>query len=129
MLLAHLPVLRYRLPDGTFPVVVQFVSPTSRRSSSMSFPFVGFPCGDTQCPLVISYPADMPCPGPLPTCSITFVTFVFSLNQVFVFLPRYVKLNILLSICVCAAASLFFASVVSAHVSAPYVIAGSTHEF
>ena len=36
--------------------------------------------------------------------------------------------NILLSIFVCAAASLFFAWVVSAHVSAPYVIAGSTHE-
>ena len=35
--------------------------------------------------------------------------------------------NILLSIFVCAAASLFFAWVVRAHVSAPYVIAGSTH--
>ena len=34
--------------------------------------------------------------------------------------------NILLSICVYAAASLFFAWVVSAHVSAPYVIAGNT---
>ena len=34
--------------------------------------------------------------------------------------------NILLSIFVCAAASFFFAWVVSAHVSAPYVIAGST---
>ena len=44
------------------PVVVQFVSPTSRRSSSGSFPFVGFPGGDAQCPSVISYPADVPCP-------------------------------------------------------------------
>ena len=33
--------------------------------------------------------------------------------------------NILLSIFACAAASLFFAWVVSAHVSVPYVIAGS----
>ena len=33
-----------------------------------------------------------------------------------------------LSFFVCAAASLFFAWVVSVHVSAPYVIAGSTHE-
>ena len=23
--------------------------------------------GDTQCPSVISYPADVPCPGPLPS--------------------------------------------------------------
>ena len=37
-------------------------------------------------------------------------------------------LNILLSVFVCAAASLFFAWVVSAHVSAPYIIAGITHE-
>ena len=36
-------------------------------------------------------------------------------------------LNILRSIFVCAAASSFFAWVVGAHVSAPYVIAGSTH--
>ena len=34
-------------------------------------------------------------------------------------------INIHLSIFVCAAASLFFARVVSPHVSAPYVIAGS----
>ena len=46
----------------------------------------------------------------------------------FVFLSRYVMFNILLSIFVCAAASLFFALVVSALVSARYVIAGSTHE-
>ena len=44
------------------------------------------------------------------------------------FLSLYVMFNILLSIFVCAAASLFFAWVVSAHVSAPYDNAGSTHE-
>ena len=42
-------------------------SPTSRPSSSRSFPFVGFPGGDTQCPSIISYHADVPCPGPLPS--------------------------------------------------------------
>ena len=45
-----------------------------------------------------------------------------------VFLSLYVMLNILLSILVCPAASLFCACFVSVHVSAPYVIAGSTHE-
>ena len=53
----------------------------------------------------------------LRTCAITSVTFVFSLTQKFVFLSRYVMFNIPLSNCVCAAASLFFAWVVSAHVS------------
>ena len=38
MLLPHLPILRYPLPDGTLPVVIEFVSPTSRRSSSRAFP-------------------------------------------------------------------------------------------
>ena len=36
--------------------------------------------------------------------------------------------NILISISVCVAANLFFAWVVSAHVSAPYVIAESMQE-
>ena len=54
------------------------------------------------------------------TCSITSVTLVFSLTEMFIFLSRYVMFNILISIFVCAAASLVFAWVVSAHVSAPY---------
>ena len=39
-----------------------------------------------QYPSVISYPADMPYPGHfrLLTCSITSITFVFSLTQTFV---------------------------------------------
>ena len=73
-----------------------------------------------------------PCPAQvhfrLLTCSITTVTFVLPLTQMFVFLSRYVMFSILLSIFVCAAISLFFAWLESAHVSAPYVIAGSTHE-
>ena len=36
--------------------------------------------------------------------------------------------NILLSIFDCAAAGVFFAWMVNAHVSAPYVVAGSTYE-
>ena len=47
ILLPHLPIL--------------FVSPPSRRSFSRYFPFVGFPCGDTQYPSVNSYPADVGC--------------------------------------------------------------------
>ena len=46
----------------------------------------------------------------------------------FVFLSRCAMFNIFLSIFVCPAATLFFAWVVSAHVSEPYVVAGSTHE-
>ena len=45
-----------------------------------------------------------------------------------VLLSLYVMLSILLSILVCAAASLFCACLVSVQVSAPYVIAGSTQE-
>ena len=64
----------------------------------------------------------------LVTCSIMSVTFVFSLTQMLVFLPRYVMFNILRSNFVFAAASLFFVWVVSFHVSAPYVAARSTYE-
>ena len=63
------------------------------------------------------------------TCSITSVTFVFSLTPMFVFLSRYVMFNILLSMFVWVAAiELVLCSGVSVHVSATYVIADSTHE-
>ena len=62
------------------------------------------------------------------TVLIISMTFVLSLTQMLVFLSLYVMLSILLSIFVCAAASLFCACLVSVHVSAPYVIAGSTQE-
>ena len=65
---------------------------------------------------------------PLLICSVTSVTFVFYLIQIFVYLSRYVMFNILLFIFVCAAATLFFAWLVSARVSVPYVISGSTHK-
>ena len=56
------------------------------------------------------------------------MTFVLSLTQMLVFLSLYVMLSILLSILVCAAASFFCACLVNVQVSAPYGIAGSTHE-
>ena len=56
------------------------------------------------------------------------MSFVLSLTQMLVLLSLYVMLSILLPILVCAAASLFCACLVSVHVSAPYVIAGSTQE-
>ena len=62
------------------------------------------------------------------TVLIISMTFVLSLTQMLVFLSLYVMLSILLSILVCAAASLFCACLVSVQVSAPYVIAGITQE-
>ena len=62
------------------------------------------------------------------TVLIISMTFVLSLTQMLVFLSLYVMLSILLSTLVCAAASLSCACLVSVQVSAPYVIAGSTHE-
>ena len=62
------------------------------------------------------------------TVLIISMTFVLSLTQMLVFLSLYVMFSILLSSLVCAAASLFCACLVSFQVSAPYVIAGSTHE-
>ena len=53
------------------------------------------------------------------TCSITYVTFVFSPTQMFVFLSRYVMFNILISIFIREADSLSFAWLMSAHISAP----------
>ena len=108
--------LRCPLLCGTLPVVVQFISPTSHRSSSRSFPFTGFPGSDSNvrqlshillmCPAQVHFH--------LLTCSVTSVSFVFSLTQMFVFLFQH---NIMMF--VCAAASLFFAWLISAHVSVP----------
>ena len=62
------------------------------------------------------------------TVCIVSMTFVLSLAQMLVLPSLYAMLSILLSILVCAAASLFCACLVSVQVSAPYVIAGRTHE-
>ena len=47
------------------------------------------------------------------------MTFVLSLTQMLVFQTLYVMLSVLLSILVCAAATLFCACLVSVQVSAP----------
>ena len=46
-------------PSSSRLVRLSTVSPTFL----LVFSFVGFPGGDTQCPLVVSYPADVPWPG------------------------------------------------------------------
>ena len=61
------------------------------------------------------------------TVLIISMTFVLSLTQTLVFLSLYVMLSILLSILVCAAASLFCACLVSVQVC-HVVIAGSKQE-
>ena len=114
----HLPILHYPLPESTRAVVVYVVSPPSSRASSRYFLFIGFSCGDTQCPSDISHPVDLPCPGPRPSSHLfNHVCDLCLFSYSCVFLSRYVIFNILLSIFVCAAASLFFAWVVNAHVS------------
>ena len=72
----------------------------------------------------------MPCPAFIFShiALIMSMTFVLSLTYMLVLLSLYMMLRILLSILVCVAASLFCACLVSVQVSAPYVIAGSTHE-
>ena len=121
-------LIRYLLPDGFLPVVVKFVSPPSRRSSrSFRFASQGFQVVIRDVNRLARIL--LTCYVRLLTFSILSVTFAFSLTQMIVFLSRYVTFNTFLSIFVCAATSLFFAWVLSAHVSAPYVITGSTHEF
>ena len=101
------PVLCCPLPYRVAPVFVQVVSP---------------PLGWS--PLAV----DMPCPGPFNFLAVYIIsmTCVLSLTEMLVLLSVYVMLSILLSILVCAAASLFCTCLVSVQVSAPYVIAGST---
>ena len=50
------------------------------------------------------------------------MNFVLSLIQMLVLLSLYVMFSILLSILVCAAASVFCACLISVQVSAPYVV-------
>ena len=109
---AYLALSRARCTD---PVVVHFICTPSFRPSSFFFlHWYGFQ-------VVISSVHRlsrilMTCPAQvhflLLTYSIMSVTFNFSLTQMF-FLSLNVMFNILLSIFVCAAASLFFAWVVS----------------
>ena len=121
------PALCYPLPHRVAPVFVQVVSPPLGWSPLSSFLFIWSPSGDTRGPLGVFEAVDMPCPGPF--------HLSHSLHYIYDFCPLpdpdvgpSIFVSILLSILVCAAASLFCACLVSVHVSAPYVIAGSTQE-
>ena len=124
-------LVRCPLPDRIAPVFVQVFSPPLGWSPLSSFLVIWSTSDVTGGPSVVIEAVDMPCPGPFHffiTVLITSVTFVLSLTQMLVFLSLHVMLSILLSILVCAAASLFCAWLVSVQVPAPYVIAGSTQE-
>ena len=116
------PVLCFPLAYRVAPVV----SPPLGWSPLSSFLVIWSPSGDTRGPSVVFGAVDMPSSGPfhLFTVLIISMTFVLSLTQMLVFLSLYVMLSILLSILVCASASLFCACLVSVQVSAPHVIAG-----
>ena len=125
------PVLCFPLPHRVAPVFVQVVSP---------------PLGCLPCRLFLPYDLQVVtrevhrsslrrviCPAQdhliFLTVFIISMTFVLSLTQMLAFLYLYVMLSILLSILVCATASLLCACLVNVQVSAPYyVIAGSTQQ-
>ena len=123
------PVLCCPLPYRVAPVFVQVVSPPLGWSPLPSFLVIWSPSGDARGPSVVFEAVDMPCPGPF--------HFSHSIDYIYEFCPLlnqdvgpsiFVCDVELLSILVCAAASLFCACLVSVQVSAPYVIAGSTQE-
>ena len=84
-----------------------------------------------QCSSVISYSADVPCPGPRPSsdlfshvCDFCF----FLLPRCLFFCPGMWCLTYSFPSLFVRLQDLLFAWLVSAHVSAPYVIAGTMHE-
>ena len=78
--------------------------------------------------MVISYPVDLPCPVPSSGLSNHVCDLcLFSYPDICFSVPVCDVSRTSFHLCF-AAASLFFAWVVNAHVSAPYVIAGSTHD-
>ena len=87
------------------------------------------PSGNTRGPSVVFEAVDMPWPGPFNFSHIADNIYDFCPLPdplMLVFLP--LMLNILLSILVCAATSLFCACLANVEVSAPYATAGSTQE-
>ena len=114
--------LSYPLPCRVAPVFVQVGSKPLGWSPLSFFLVIWSPSGDTRGPSVV-FEDHLICL----TVLLISMTFVLSLTQMLVVLSLYVMLSILLSILVCAAASLFCACLVSVQVSAPYVVAGSTH--
>ena len=115
-------------------VSLQYLSRSSLHrlagSPLSSFLVIWSPSGDTRGPSVVFEAIYIPAQDHFIflTVLIISMTFVLSLTQMLVFLSLYVMLSILLSILVCAAASLFCACLVSVQVSAPYIIAGNTQE-
>ena len=124
------PVLCCPLSYRVAPVFVQVVSHPLGWSPLSSFLVIWSPSGDTRGPSVVFEGVDIPCPEPFHLShSVDYIyDFVLSLTQMLVFLSLCVMLSLLLSILVCAAASLFCACVVSVQVSTPYATAGSTQE-
>ena len=123
------PVLCCPLPYRVAPVFVQVVSPPLGWSPLTSFLVIWSPSGDARGPSVVFEAVDMPCPGPF--------HFSHSVDYIYEFCPlpnpdvgpiSVCDVELLLSILVCAAASLFCACLVSVQTSAPYVIAGGTQE-
>ena len=121
-------ISRSPLPNRVAPVCVQVVSPPLDWSPLSSFLVIWSPSGHTRGPSVVFKAVDMPCPGPFFNIADYIYYFCLLSDPVLVFLSLYVMLSIHISILVCAVASLFCACLVSVHVSAPYVIAGRTHE-
>ena len=97
-------------------------------ASMISLAVCSCPSGHTSVPSVVFEAVGVPCPGPFNVFTLLIMTFVLSLIQMLVLLSLYVMLGILISILVCAAASLFCAPLVGVHVSAPYATAGSAQE-
>ena len=117
-------VLCCPLPYRVAPVFVQVISPSLGWSPLSTFLVIWSPSGDARGPSVVFEAVNMPCPGPFHfSHSVDYISmsFVLSLTQMLVLLSLYVMLSILLSILVCAAASLFCACLVSVQVSAPYM--------
>ena len=73
-------------------------------------------------------PADVPCPGPLPSSDLFNHVCDLGLFLPMCFFSVPVIFSILISIFVCAAATLFCIWVMSDHVDALYIVTGSTHE-
>ena len=124
------PVLSCPLSYRVAPVFVQVVSHPLGWSPLSSFLVIWSPSGDARGPSVVFEGVDIPSPEPFHLShSVDYIyDFVLSLTQMLVFLSLYVMFSLLLSILVCAAASLFCACLVSVQVSAPYATAGSTQE-
>ena len=93
------PYLTLSSANSALSILVCFVSPLSRRSPLMSFPFVGFPCPRNVHQLsrfLLTCPAHVH--SWLLSCQFTSVTCVFFLSQRVLFLSWYMMFNILLSV-------------------------------